>query len=55
MHIKPESTSLMRNGARHQVGIGMSVQADIITDRRRVIEFLLAPIIKNLDEGLKAR
>ncbi len=55
MHIKPESTSLMRNGARHLVGIGMSVQADIITDRRRVIEFLLAPIIKNLDEGLKAR
>ncbi|WP_343721992.1 HlyD family type I secretion periplasmic adaptor subunit [Herbaspirillum seropedicae] len=55
LHIRPDSTALLRNGVRHPVGIGMSVQADIVTDRRRVIEFLLAPIIKNLDEGLKAR
>lgn len=55
LHIKPESTALVRNGVRHSVGIGMSVQADIVTDRRRVIEFLLAPIIRNLDEGVKAR
>lgn len=55
LHIRPESTALLRHGVRHPVGIGMTVQADIITDRRRVIEFLLAPILQNLDEGLKTR
>ncbi len=55
LHIKPDSTALMRNGMRHPMIVGMSVQADIVTDRRRVIDFLLGPIIKNLDEGLKTR
>ncbi len=55
LHIKPHSTALMRNGLSHPVIAGMSVQADIVTDRRRVIDFLLGPIIKNLDEGLKTR
>lgn len=55
LHIKPDTTTLMRNGLPHPVSVGMSVQADIVTDRRRVIDFLLGPIIKNLDEGLKTR
>lgn len=55
LHIKPHSTALLRSGLSHPVIVGMSVQADIVTDRRRVIDFLLGPIIKNLDEGLKTR
>jgi hypothetical protein len=31
----------------------MTVQADITTDRRRVIEFFLSPVVKYMDEGLK--
>jgi hypothetical protein len=30
---------------------GMTAQADIKTDRRRVIEFFLSPVIKYMDEG----
>lgn len=33
----------------------MTVQADIVTDRRRVIDFFLSPVMKYLDEGLKVR
>ena len=31
------------------------LQADITTDKRRVIEFFLSPVTKYLDEGLKVR
>ena len=34
---------------------GMTVQADITTDRRRVIDFFLSPVLKYLDEGMKVR
>jgi len=33
----------------------MTVQADIITDRRRVIDFFLSPVTKYLDEALEVR
>jgi hemolysin D len=34
---------------------GMTVQADITTEQRRVIDFFLSPVIKYLDEGMKVR
>jgi hemolysin D len=34
---------------------GMTVQADITTDRRRVIDFFLSSVVKYLDEGMKVR
>lgn len=34
---------------------GMTVQADILTGQRRVIEFFLSPVIKYLNEGLRVR
>jgi hemolysin D len=33
----------------------MTVQADITTDRRRVIELFLSPVLKYLNEGLEVR
>jgi hemolysin D len=33
----------------------MTVHADITTDKRRVIEFFLSPVVKYLDEGMKVR
>ncbi|HIV71078.1 MAG TPA: HlyD family type I secretion periplasmic adaptor subunit [Candidatus Aquabacterium excrementipullorum] len=34
---------------------GMSVQADITTDHRRIYEFFLAPIVKYINEGVTVR
>jgi hemolysin D len=34
---------------------GMTVQADIHTDRRRIIDFLLFPIRQSVEEGLRVR
>jgi hemolysin D len=42
-------------GDNRAVQSGMTVQADITTDRRRVIEFFLSPVMKYMDEGLKVR
>jgi hemolysin D len=55
VHIRPEETSFVVDGKRTPILPGMTVQADIITDHRRVIEFFLSPVIKYLDEGLKVR
>jgi hemolysin D len=46
---------LIVDGESRPVHSGMTVQADVTTDSRRVIEFFLSPEIKYLDEGLKVR
>ena len=33
----------------------MTVQADTTTDRRRVFDFFLSPVVRYLDEGMKVR
>jgi hemolysin D len=43
-----------RDGEDRAVQPGMSVQADVTTDRRRVIEFFLSPVVKYMDAGLKS-
>jgi hemolysin D len=53
--IKPLRTDIDINGIRKNISTGMTVQADIKTDRRRIIEFFLSPVLKYLDEGLKLR
>jgi len=53
--IMPEETDLPAEGKRIPVGSGMSVTAEVNVGKRRVIEFLLFPIIRYLDEGLKVR
>lgn len=55
VHIKPEQTTFIVDGKDTPIQAGMTVQADIITDHRRVIEFFLSPVTKYLDEGLKVR
>jgi len=53
--IKLKVTYILINGTKQNILSGMTVQADIKTDRRRIIEFFTAPIVKYLDEGLKIR
>ncbi len=56
VHVKPDLEARLVVGGQFAVlQAGMTVQADIMTDRRRVIEFLLSPIVKYMDEGLKVR
>ncbi len=55
VHIKPARTNFEMGGKVMPLLTGMTVQADITTDSRRVIEFFLSPVTKYLDEGLKVR
>lgn len=55
VHIRTDTPRFRVAGTLHPVQPGMTVQADITTDRRRVIEFFLSPVVKYLDEGLKVR
>lgn len=38
-----------------QLAAGMTVQANIVTGKRRAIDFFIAPITQHLDQGLQAR
>jgi hemolysin D len=55
VHVQPEQTAFRMNGQAAPIQAGMTVQADIVTDRRRIIEFFLSPVVKYLDEGLSVR
>jgi hemolysin D len=55
VRIRTQSNEFIVEGAARPVQAGMTAQADITTDRRRVIEFFLSPVTKYLDEGLKVR
>ncbi len=48
-------TSTAVNGRYGQVKAGMNVTADIGTDRRRLIEYLLAPMLRYKQEALRER
>jgi hemolysin D len=55
VHVRTDQSQFIVNGQPRSVQSGMTVQADITTDRRRVIEFFLSPVVKYMDEGLKVR
>jgi hemolysin D len=55
IHIRTDQPRFRVAGEWRPAQSGMTVQADITTDRRRVIEFFLSPVVKYLDEGLKVR
>ena len=55
VRIHTEDSHFVVGGDPRPVLSGMTVQADITTDRRRVIDFFLSPVVKYLDEGMKVR
>ena len=56
VHIAVQPGSQLRvNGQTAQLKAGMSVQADIVTDRRRIYEFFLSPLVKYLNDGVHVR
>jgi hemolysin D len=54
-HIRTNGAAFVVDGETRPVQSGMTVQADITTDRRRVIDFFLSPVVKYLNEGLQVR
>jgi hemolysin D len=55
VHVRTEKSEFAVDGMSRRIQSGMTVQADIVTDRRRVIDFFLSPVLKYLDEGLRVR
>jgi hemolysin D len=55
IHVRTERAQFLVDGVARPIQSGMTVQADIVTDRRRVIDFFLSPVMKYLNEGLKVR
>ena len=55
VYIRTEQFRFVVDGEPRPVVSGMTVQADITTDRRRVMDFFLSPVVKYLDEGMKVR
>ncbi len=54
--VRPERLELRdREGRVFRVRPGMSVTVDIRVGRRRIIELLLSPIFRGLEEGVSVR
>lgn len=55
VRIKLASKSLMIGRRLQPIGPGLAVQAEIKTGKRRIIQYLLSPISKTLDEAARER
>jgi hemolysin D len=53
--IQPLQTKLVVEGKEKSISSGMSATAEIKTEKRRIIEFFIYPLIKYLDEGISVR
>jgi hemolysin D len=53
--IQPLQTKLVVEGKEEAISPGMSATAEIKTNKRRIIEFFIYPLIKYLDEGISVR
>jgi HlyD family secretion protein/hemolysin D len=55
VHIAVSGNSLTVDGRRAVLLPGMSVKAEILTGRRRIVDFLLAPLAEHIHDGLRER
>ncbi|MEV4778863.1 HlyD family type I secretion periplasmic adaptor subunit [Burkholderia sp. LMU1-1-1.1] len=53
--IRPLALFIKRDGSQLPLLSGMTVVADIKTDKRKIIDFLISPIVKTFAHGLKDR
>jgi hemolysin D len=49
------STTIKVQNKEHKLGLGLSVQAEIKTGQRKIIQYLLSPIAQSLDEAGRER
>ena len=50
-----EKIPIQIDGRVVPLSAGMSVSAEVKTGQRRIIEFLLSPVVQHLDEGARER
>jgi len=55
VHIRMDGERFSNGSGVAVLQPGMTVQADIKTDRRRIISFVLSPVVKYLNEGASVR
>lgn len=55
MRVAMKNNTIMVNGREVKLMPGMSVTAEVQTDKRRIIEFFLAPLLRYKKEGLRER
>jgi hemolysin D len=55
LRLKLEKNSIEVNGREEPLMPGMAVTAEIATDKRRIIEYVLAPLLRMKDESLRER
>lgn len=53
--VSMEQPEVIVNGQKQRLSAGMSVSAEIKTDRRRIISFFLEPFVKNIKESVTLR
>lgn len=55
MRVKMDNNTIMVNGREVKLMPGMSVTAEVQTDKRRIVEFFLASLLRYKQEGLRER
>ncbi|MDD4590777.1 MAG: HlyD family efflux transporter periplasmic adaptor subunit [Parabacteroides sp.] len=55
IHISLDKNQLVVDGLTAKISPGMTLTAEIKTGKKRIIDFFLEPIIKELDESIKVR
>lgn len=53
--IKPEKTSMMINGKEVRLSSGMAISAEVNIGERRLIEYILTPLLRYKEESLSER
>src|SRR5260221_12233299 len=55
VHIALKADTIIAESGPTKLSPGMQVSAEIQTGQRRVIEYLLSPLVKHVDESLRER
>lgn len=55
VYITPKEDTLVVEGKEQKISPGMTLNAEIEVNKRRIIEFFIYPLIKYLDEGISVR
>ena len=55
VYIKPTTSFLLIEGKRQPLQTGMTLTAEIKVGKRRIIEFIIYPLIKYMHEGMSVR
>ena len=53
--IQPDKTSIMVDGQEQELGPGMAITAEIRTGERTVMDYLMSPLVREAQSGLRER